>query len=44
LARLEPGAGVEHVEHWFLFRDVPIPDDDGEVDRTVLPKVKLAKI
>jgi hypothetical protein len=42
LARLEPGAAVEHVERWFLFRDVPVPEDDADVDRHVLPKVIAA--
>jgi hypothetical protein len=36
-ARLQPDAAVEHVEHWFLFRDVPLPRDDADVDRYVLP-------
>ena len=44
LARLEPGAAVEHVEQWFLFRDVPVPEDDADVDRHVLPKVIAAGI
>jgi hypothetical protein len=42
LARLEPGAAIEHVEQWFLFRDVPVPEDDADVDRHVLPKVRAA--
>lgn len=42
LARLEPGAAVEHVEQWFLFRDVPVPEDDADVDRHLLPKVRAA--
>jgi hypothetical protein len=41
---LQPGAAVEHVEHWFLFRDVPLPNDDADVDKNVMPKVKAAKI
>lgn len=43
LVRLEPGAVVEHVEDWFLFRDVPMPNDDADVDQYVLPKVQLAR-
>lgn len=43
LARLAPGAAVEHAEHWFLFRDVRLDSlDDDAVDRAVLPKVKEA--
>lgn len=44
LALLQPGAAVEHVEHWFLFRDVPVPANDADVDRDVLPRVQAAKI
>ena len=44
LALLEPGATVEHVENWFLFRDVPLPENDADVDRDVLPKVKSAGV
>jgi hypothetical protein len=36
---LQPGASVEHVERWTLFRNVPTPTNDAEVDRYVLPKV-----
>jgi len=42
LVHLEPGATVEHVEHWLLFRDVPMPQDDADVDAHVLPRVKAA--
>ncbi len=40
LAKLEPGTAVEHVEEWHLFRDVPVPADDDDVDQYILPKVK----
>lgn len=43
LARLAPGAMVEHVERWFLFRDVPVPKDEAGVDNNVLPLVRLIK-
>lgn len=43
LTELEPGATVEHVEHWFLLRDVPVPRNDKDVDKHVLPKVRMAK-
>jgi len=42
LARLEVGATVEHVEHWFLFRDVPTPQTDADVERHLLPHVRGA--
>lgn len=40
MTRLEPGAVAEHVEHWSLFRGMPVPANDREVDRHVLPKVR----
>jgi len=40
LVRLRPGTTVEHVEQWFLFRNVPMPEDDADVDRDVLPQVR----
>ena len=42
LVDLKPGAAVEHVEHWHLFRDVPAPRNDADVDRDVLALVKSA--
>ncbi len=44
LARLEPQQMVEHVEHWFLFKDVPTPKNDNDVDSHVLPKVESASV
>ncbi len=44
LVNLAPGAIVEHVEHWFLFHDVPTPHSDADVNHYVLPKVKTAKV
>ncbi len=38
LVRLEPGMTVEHVEQWLLFRGVPLPSKDTDVDRHLLPK------
>lgn len=43
LATVAPGASVEHVEHWFLFRNVQMPANDDEVDRDVLPRVQVIK-
>jgi hypothetical protein len=42
LARLQPGDTVEHIEHWFLFRDVPAPIGESDVECRVLPKVEEA--
>jgi hypothetical protein len=43
LTSLEPGACVEHTEEWFLFRDVPMPRSEADVNDHVLPRVKAAK-
>ena len=40
LTRLEPGAAVEHVEHWWLFDGVGLPESDEDVDQAVLPRVR----
>ena len=37
---LPPSATVEHVEYWSLFRGVPTPTNDTDVDKHVLPKVR----
>jgi hypothetical protein len=39
LTILAPGMAVEHVEHWHLFRGVPAPASDAEVDAHVAPLV-----
>jgi len=38
--KLAPGAAIVHVEDWFLFRDVPVPRNDEDVEKHVFPKVK----
>jgi hypothetical protein len=42
LVRLQPGAAVEHVEHWHLFRDVPAPASDADVEQHIMPHVREA--
>ena len=37
---LEAGASLAHAEQWFLLRDVPLPRDDDEIDRHILPRIK----
>ena len=37
LATLQPGASVEHVEHWHLVRDVPPVGREADVTAHVLP-------
>ena len=44
LTTLEPDASTEHVEHWFLFDDVPVPENDADVERSVVPRVQAAAI
>ncbi len=44
LVTLQPGEAVEHVEHWFLFHEVPIPSNDADVDANMLPKIEAAAI
>jgi hypothetical protein len=39
LTRLEPGESVEHVEHWYLFRDIPQPTSEAEVETWITPFV-----
>ncbi|HUJ11311.1 MAG TPA: hypothetical protein VL171_14940 [Verrucomicrobiae bacterium] len=43
LVTLRSGAHVEHTERWFLFRDVPVPKNDADVEKHILPKVKAAR-
>lgn len=42
LVRLQPDAAVEHMEHWHLFRDVPAPASDRDVEQHILPRVQEA--
>lgn len=44
LVHLQPGAAVEHVEHWRLFAGVPPPANDIDVDRDVLTPIKTTTI
>jgi len=40
LTSIASGQAVEHVETWRLFRDVPVPHTDADVDAHVLPRLK----
>lgn len=42
LVTLAPNETAEHVENWFLFRDIPAPQNDADVERDVLPRVNEA--
>ena len=39
LEAVPAGGTVEHVEDWYLFRDVPTPHNDSQVERHVLPRM-----
>ena len=39
LQKLAPGEAVEHIEDWYLFRDVPTPHNDTQVERHVLTRM-----
>lgn len=43
LSRVPPQQFVEHVEYWHLFDQVPVPNNDEDVDKTVLPLVQKAQ-
>jgi hypothetical protein len=40
MVELRPGEAVEHVEHWWLFGNVPGGENDAWIDAAVLPLVK----
>lgn len=42
LTSLQPGASVEHTEHWNLFADVAKPENDADVAASILPLAKKA--
>jgi hypothetical protein len=39
-SKLQPGESAEHTENWFLFKDVPEPKNDSDLDNYVLPLVQ----
>lgn len=41
LAKLEPQGAVEHVEEWYLFKDVPAPENDADVKAHILDKIPI---
>jgi len=43
LSLLQPNASVEYVENWFLFRDVPEPKNDYDIDNNILPLIQKIK-
>ena len=43
LVKLQPGESTEHIENWFLFKDVPEPKNDTDIDKNILPLIQQAK-
>ena len=41
LVKLEPQATVEHVEDWYLLKDVPTPDNDTDVMAQIAHRIPL---
>jgi hypothetical protein len=44
LQRLAHGDVAEHVEHWFIFRDVQAGEDEESIERAVMPLIAAAQI
>jgi hypothetical protein len=44
ITELAPGASVEHVEDWFLFKGPEAPENDADVEKGVLPLVEQTGI
>ena len=40
ITKIAPGEAVEHGEDWGLFNGVPAPENDADVERSVLPLVE----
>jgi hypothetical protein len=44
LSLLQPEGSVEYTENWFLFRDVPEPKNDDDIDKSILPLIQKIKL
>lgn len=42
-AVVTPGSCVEHIEDWFLFENVTVPDGEAAVKANILPRVREAQ-
>jgi hypothetical protein len=40
LVSMAKGDDFEHIEHWHLYGQVPVPKSDRDVDRNIRPKIK----
>lgn len=43
LRKLEYGESLEHIEHWFLFRDVEIGESEAEIEAAIKPLLEQTK-
>lgn len=39
LQNIEPGEAIEHHEEWRLYKDVPVPQNDEDVIKDILPNI-----
>jgi hypothetical protein len=44
MVALEPGATVQHTEHWFLYGDVELVASEEEADRFIVPLVQKCMV
>jgi hypothetical protein len=42
ITNLDPGASLWYVEHWFLYRQVPVENTDSSISALVLPRAQEA--
>ena len=43
LRNLKPGETAEHIEHWWLFKDIEAGETESWIDSAILPTVQTAK-
>jgi hypothetical protein len=43
LTKLEAGESLSYVEHWFLYRQVPVENNDASISSLVLPRAQKAR-
>jgi len=41
LKLVQPNESAEHIENWYLFRDVPEPFNDADIEKNILPLIKV---
>jgi hypothetical protein len=42
LRKLNPGETAEHIERWWLFKDIESGDSESWIDSIILPAVECA--